>query len=290
MIKYSFVKKYQFFFSVHTLLIAIFSLVSSYVALRFKLSLYTDFLIVGVIIAFPISFAMREAFRRRERAIEYLSQFKASLYSIFYSFETSKLEREKKLEVKAIISDTSNALMRYLSEKSGNYLTIQQASGRLFIFIQDNEEYLKGSFSLKILLFFSKVNESIEFLIATKRHKTPWAVRLIIILGIYMFVAFYPASLLNRMGFNLALWYVFVMTFFKALILVCLYNIQSFLEDPFNKVGGDEIKLDNFQFSGLYVSNPVFIEKEPMKIVEKASGILPTEVKTMPVTEENKST
>src|SRR5580704_10860041 len=163
MIKYSFVKKYQFFFSIHTLLIAIFSLVSSYVALSFKLSLYTDFLIVGVILAFPISFAMREAFRRRERAIAYLSLFKGSLQSVFYCFENSKLDQERKKQVKNIFSNISSGLMQYLKGKPEDACTVDQHSEQFFSFIRDNEENLKSSFSVKIMLFFFRVTESIEF-------------------------------------------------------------------------------------------------------------------------------
>src|ERR1700685_2132860 len=76
-------KKYNFIFSVHTPIVLCLSLLSSYISLHFHLELFIDFLIVGVIIAFPISFTMREAFRRREKALEYISLFKATLQSLF---------------------------------------------------------------------------------------------------------------------------------------------------------------------------------------------------------------
>src|SRR6478672_2832796 len=98
-------KKYRFLFSIHTLFIAIISLISSFVSIRFEFALFADFLIVGVILAFPISFSMRESFRRRERAIAYLSLFKGSLQSVFYCFENSKLDQEKKMQIKNILSE-----------------------------------------------------------------------------------------------------------------------------------------------------------------------------------------
>ena len=74
-----FLKKYRFLFSIHTFIIACISLISSFISIQYEISLFADFLIVGVILAFPISFSMRESFRRRERAIAYLSLFKGSL-------------------------------------------------------------------------------------------------------------------------------------------------------------------------------------------------------------------
>ena len=147
-------KKYRFLFSIHTLIIAVISLISSYISIQFEFALFADFLIVGVILAFPISFAMREAFRRRERAIGYLSLFKASLQSVFFCFENSKLDQEKKKEIKNILLNISTGLFQYLAGKPENKPNIDQHTQRFFSFIGENEENLKSSFSVKIMLFF----------------------------------------------------------------------------------------------------------------------------------------
>ena len=111
-----------------------------------------------------------------------------------------------------------------------------------------NENEVKGSFSVKALQFYHHVNESLEFLVATKRHESPWAIRLIVLCSICVFTIIYPASLLERTGLHTSFWYIFAMTFSKALILVCLFNIQRLLEDPFNQNSIDGIKLNDFKF------------------------------------------
>jgi hypothetical protein len=246
-------KKYYFIFSVHTLIITCLSFISSYISLHFHFELFVDFLVVGVIIAFPISFTMREAFRRREKSLEYISLFKASLRSIYYCFESSGLDGAKKLEIRNILAGVSSELIQYLSDRSGDFLSVQAVSDRIYSFIQNNEENLKKSLSVKILLFMFRINESLLFLLAVKRHPTPWAIRLIILLGVYLFAIFYPASLLSRTGFQVTLWYVFVMTSVKAFIFICLYNVQNYLVDPFNQYGDDGVKLNDFQFTSLPV-------------------------------------
>ena len=62
------------------------------------------------------------------------------------------------------------------------------------------------------------------------------------------FTVFYPASLLHDVGFDVQLWYVFVMTFFKTFLLITLYNVEALLEDPFNQKGTDGIRIYDFAF------------------------------------------
>jgi hypothetical protein len=257
---------------VHTIIIACISLISSYVSRQYEFTLYVDFFIIGVILAFPISFAMREAFRRRERAIAYLSQFKATLQSLFFSFENSKLGQEKKTEVKFILSDISKRTIEYLAGKPDYESNVEEYTQRFFLFIRQNEENLKGSFSVKVMLFFFRVNESIEFLLATKRHKTPLGVRMVVLFSIYLFAVLYPSSLLHRVGFQGTLFYIFITTYFKAFLFTCLYNIQNSLEDPFIPGSVDSIRLHDFAFSPLNDALPSSIPGD-LKTEEKISAV-----------------
>src|ERR1700759_3629884 len=129
-IRMPYLKKYRFLFSIHTFLIACISMISSFVSIRYEISLYADFFIVGVILAFPISFSMREAFRRRERAIAYLSLFKGSLQSVYYCFENGKLNQDKKMEMKTILTDICTALMQFLKGRRQASCTVSQHTER----------------------------------------------------------------------------------------------------------------------------------------------------------------
>lgn len=183
-------KKYRFIFNIQTLLVVILSFLASFVSLQFHISMYIDFLFVGVFIAFPLTFTLREAFKRRERALRYLSLFKGSLQSVFYTFENSKLEANKKLEFENIAVNTTDVMIQYLSVKAGDASEVLRASRSLADFVHINRKELKSSLSVKILLFLFRVNTSIEFLLATKRHRTPWGVRAIVLFVVYGFVIF----------------------------------------------------------------------------------------------------
>jgi Kef-type K+ transport system membrane component KefB len=248
-------KKYLSIFNIQTLIVFLVCLISCYISLTFRLSIFIDFLILGIIIAFPLTFSLRVAFRRRERALQYLSLFKASLQSVVYAFGNSKLDETSKTEIKSIANDITDQLIDYLLRNKHDAAAVQKASHAIYTFVQVNRENLKSTFSAKVLLFIFRINESIEFLLATRRHNIPWGPKAIVLFAIYVFAVFYPASLLHKTGFNVPFWYVLTMTSAKSLFLISFYNIQKMLEDPFNQNSPDGIRLYDFQF--VYQPEPV---------------------------------
>jgi len=263
-------KKYLSILNVHSLLVLLLCLLSSYVCLQFRLKLYIDFLILGIVIVFPLTFSLRMAFRRRERALEYLSRFKAAMQSLAYVFGNSKLDVAKKQEFNKIAADISDKLIRCLGYNIEEPVTVQNASHEMYVFIQTNLATIKRRLSAKVLLFAHRTNESVEFLLATKRHRIPWAPKFIVLVAIYSFVIFYPAGLLNKTGFDVPLWYVFAMTGFKAFLLISFYNVQGMLENPFNQDSPDGIRVNDFRFANL---------PEPVVIIEKKEKLSTEETK-----------
>lgn len=204
---------------------------------------------MGIVIVFPLTFSLRMAFRRRERALEFLSSFKSSMQSIIYAIGNSKLEMDKKLEFKNLAVNISDKLVNYLGQNQDEAIVVQTAANEIYVFIQTNLPILKRRFGQKVLLFTHRVNESVEFLLAVKRHRIPWGPKFIVLVAIYAFVVFYPAGLLNKTGFDVAFWYIFAMTAFKAFLLISFYNIQGMLEDPFNQNSPDGIRLNDFRLA-----------------------------------------
>lgn len=241
-------KKYLSIFNLQSLLVVSIALISCFLTVEFNLRIFTDFLIIGIIIVFPLTFTMREAFKRRERCLQYLSLFKSSLHSVFYSLQDSKLEESRKVEFGNIAAKVADSLLQYLSRASDDVVAVQKAAHEIVTFINANKNATKKK-SLKILLFIFRINESIEFLLAVRRHRTPWGPKVIVLFAIYAFAIFYPASILYETGPELAIWNLFVMTGFKVLVLISLYNVQGLMEDPYNQNTPDAIRLDDFRFN-----------------------------------------
>lgn len=248
-------KKYLTIFNLQTVSVISLSLISAYVCTLYQFSIYFDFLILNFIIIFPLTFSLGMALKRREKAIQFLSLFKASLQSVYYGFQKSKLDIEQKAAFRKIAEGLSTELINYLADRSGNATTVREASHSIYTFTRDNKG-IKSSFSIKVSLFLFRMNESIEFLLATRIHRTPWGPRAIALFGIYFFAIFYPASLIHDIGTGRVNFiYVFLSTASKALILISFYNVQALLENPFNQKGTDGIKLGDFNlFAGMNIN------------------------------------
>ena len=241
-------KKYLAIFNFQTLVITCLSLVSCFLSIRYEFRVYADFLIFGIIIVFPLTFTMREAFRRRERSLQYLSLLKASLQSIIYLFKITKMEEQKKREVLGLAGSVTDTLIEYLSTPTGDATKVQQASSNMGAFIMLHKKETKSN-SFKIFSFVLRANESIEFLLAVKRHHTPWGPRAIVLFTIYVFALFYPPAILTEAGFAIATWNLFLMTAGKVIILISLYNVQRLMEDTFNPNTPDAIRLNDFRIT-----------------------------------------
>lgn len=240
-----------------TLIVVCLSFVSCYFTITYQFTLFTDFLIFGLLIAFPITLTTKEAFKRRERAIQYLSLFKASLQSLYYNVLNSKCEYREKESFKNIAIDVTGTLINYLkSVDHGDPSPIYAASDKIASFVMRNKKALKGSLPDKISFFLFRVNNSIEFLLATKRHKTPRGLNLVVKIAIYIFVVLYPASLLHETGPAESLGYLFVSSVVKSVFLISLVNVQEMLEDPFNQLGSDDIRMDDFTFTSQLLPSP----------------------------------
>ena len=248
----------QLFFSIfnrQTVIILLVALASSVCSLLLQFSLYIDFLILSLIIVFPLTITIKEAFNRREKAIRSYSNLKASLSTMFYLFENENIDWDKKNAFKNELIELSASLKKYLLGENEHAATVQKDAESIVRFFIINCDFIKKPVAMKSILFTQRIQADIEFLLATKRHHTPTGIRAIILFTIYAFVLFYPASLLHDTGFDVSAWYVFAMTGFKSLVLISIYNAQVQLEDPFNANSPDSIRLDDFQFRG-WIESP----------------------------------
>ena len=125
-------KKFTAIVNWQTLIVVCLSFVSCYFTIRYHFTMYMDFLIFGLLIAFPITLTTKEAFKRRERAMQYLSLLKASLQSVYYNVLNSKIEYREKESFKNIAIDLTGTLINYLKTANpGDPSPIHAASDKI---------------------------------------------------------------------------------------------------------------------------------------------------------------
>jgi len=233
-----------------TLYTLIISLAVPYLAYELQIVYNIDLTLISIAIIFPLVFAIRGAFRRREKALEHLSRFRGSLNVIKSCFATNaKLSDEKKKEIELIINEISDNLLDYLQNNSRKIQEIDDSVNKIERFILANEDVISGGFKLKIFGFMRSVNEGIENLEAIHTHRTPISLKAYCKIFIYIFPFIYTPTIINKIGFEEPEWITYFVVIVSEFILISLYNIQDQMEYPFDNDGLDDIKLDNFKLN-----------------------------------------
>jgi hypothetical protein len=212
-----------------------------------------DLTMVSIAIIFPLVFTIRSAFRRREKALEYLSRFKAGLITVDACFqENRKLSPESKEEVRQVIRNISLYLIGVLGDGSSTQGKLNEEAGKIAGFIRTHSDHIGNATALKIYRFMKDVYEGIENVLAIKHHRTPISIRAYCLIFIYIYPVIYTPSLYNRLHEGISYndsWILYTLSMFSTFILISLYNVQEQLENPFDQHGVDDVRLDDFKMS-----------------------------------------
>ena len=243
-------KKYLSIIDQRTYLVVLITIIASYLTLKYNFSYNFDLTVISLAIVFPLVFTIRGAFRRREKALEYLAKFKAGLISLNSSFyENGKLESAEKDEIFDIVNNINTNFLDYLGPKSQDLEKTKEEIVKIFRFIDNRKEKFSYSSAMRCHGYLNDVHQSIEFLAAVKIHGTPMIIRAYTLIFIYIFPLIYtPAiyyNLIQSSDFQEPV-LVYILSFLTSFILISLFNIQEQLENPFDQVGDDDIQLDGF--------------------------------------------
>ena len=197
---------------------------------------------------FPLVFTIRGSFRRREKALEHLSEFRGTLKTLDYFFMSNlKLTDEDKAEINGILVKISNNLMDQLKTNSHETGQVDGNIDELYNFIQLHKEFISGKREEKIYRLMQDLHETIENVHAINVHRTPISLKAYCLIFIYIFPLIYAPSIIYRVGTENSVWITYFIVVLSQFILISLYNIQNQLEYPFDDKGMDDIKLNIFK-------------------------------------------
>jgi hypothetical protein len=242
-------KKYLVIINYRTLIALVISLVALLVSYIFKFSYNIDLTLLSIAIIFPLVFNIRGSFKRRERALEYLSQFRSALLTLNYYFKNSpKLAEDDKSEITNILLEISNDLTAHLGKSDYDTKDIDESVQKVFNFVTDKDEFIPARYKVRIFSFLNDLHESIENLHAIHVHRTIISLKAYCEYFIYVFPFIYVPTIIFHVGLDTAKWVAFFPVLLTQFILISLFNIQDQIEYPFDNVGMDDIKLDTFKF------------------------------------------
>jgi len=240
--------RYLVIINYKTLIAVLISIGVLYFAEKNKIDYEIDLTLISIAIIFPLVFCIRSAFRRREKALEHLSQFRSNLRTVEHYLKMSKLTDDMLNEFSLLMNKLESEFLKELSKPDINLKKIDNNTEELFSFINNNE-YISSGIQAKAVRFLRDVSDGQDNLIAIHLHRTPISLKAYCLIFIYLFPLVYTPTIIHKMGNEAG---AMILTYFVVIlsefILISLYNIQDQMEYPFDDDGLDDIQLQKFKF------------------------------------------
>jgi len=209
-----------------------------------------DLTLISIAMIFPLVFTIRGSFRRREKALEHLSQFRSSLKTIHYYFlGNNNFSATEKQEVFEILENINNTFLTHLCKNDYDTKNLDETVYQVYNYMDEKKDLINDRLKSKVFRFLADVHESMENLNAIHSHRTPISLRAYCKVFIYLFPFFYAPIVVNNVGYENSMLIPYFIVLITEFILISLYNIQTKLEHPFDNDGLDDINLDVFKIS-----------------------------------------
>jgi predicted membrane chloride channel (bestrophin family) len=236
----------------HTFVVSLLAIGSTALCLHLDLEAEIPTGLIGLAVVFPIVFSINAAYRRREEALGFFGDLKAHAMSIYYAHRDWIPEgvdsREFAARSREQMLDVIRAIRDHFLEDRGRKAESFQRVHRAFSAISHSNELVRDAGIparkiARINQYLSKMTIDFEKMRNILDYRTPVSLRSYsrvflnafpVLFGPYF--TFLSSESYPAAGYLVALVY--------SLVLVTLDNIQEDLEDPFDMVGTDDVKLD----------------------------------------------
>jgi len=237
-----------------TLVVTLLAVASTFLCRYFKLLADIPVSLIGLAVVFPIVFSINAAYKRREEALKFFSGLKGHAVALYYAHrDWAPAEDGSESEHAGRIRETLEVALTAIREDLGNKGRTQGSLETVFgAFSQISRSHEKlreagvaANEISRINQYLSKMIIEFERMRNIAHYRTPIALRAYSRVFLNLFpIAFGPyfAHLCDKsetfpyVGYMVAVLY--------SLVLVTLDNLQEDLEDPYDELGADDIKLD----------------------------------------------
>ena len=236
------------FFNSRTLIAIIISQIAAFISITYQIKLNLNLLLFGLAIAFPLNFSIQAAYKRREKALEYFSLFKAGLMALYYHIQISEdLPAEKKTQGTNILKSTADQLWHQLENREYSYEPFQRKLNEIFAFMDTHREELSKWALFRMVRYMLNIQDASSYLMSLATHRTMSGMRFYSVFFVLIFPLVHVPILLYRLEDVVPYWTIHLFAALLTLILVTLTNFQKMIEYPFDQSGIDNIKLREFK-------------------------------------------
>ena len=244
--------------SLQTLVIVILSLVATYLCIWHEFYIELPTALIAIAIVFPIVFSINAAYRRREEALNHFADLKGNAIALFYAHRDwlPKEDRQHSERMKKLIERLLHNIHLYFTsspDKNTSCQGIFDVSSDISKSLEElRDAGVSGSEISRCNQYLRSIMIDFEKMKNVRLYRTPLSLRA------------YSSVFLNSFPILFAPYFAFIshdssytaigylVAAFYSLVLVSLDNIQEDLENPYDQIGADDLKLDVYdQYSGI---------------------------------------
>lgn len=221
----------------------------------YQINIQLDFTIMSVAIVFPLVFSITSAYQRRQDSIKEFAIFRnkiIDLTNIFYAVDKTKKNDYDLLFLSLL--EFQNNFVVYLkkSTSENDYNKIRKKRKDIFLIIDSYRDLYNEREKDSIIRVKNELFQCAERIRGIKIHPTPISIRKYCLVFIFLSPLLFNTQLVvqrTSSEFSLETIISLTMSVIVSFILIALYNVQDYIENPFDQMGLDDIKLTKMDVS-----------------------------------------
>lgn len=221
---------------------------------EFQVNVNVDFFIFSIAIVFPLVFSITSAYQRRQESIIEFTNFRNKIIDITnLMYAVNGFKKEEYNSIFSSLLGIQNQFLDYLIKESdaNDFKLIRKERKDIFKKIIAFKELFNEREKDSIISVKNEMFLSMEKLNGLKLHNTPISLRKYCLIFIYISPFLFNTKLISENQFQIHLWMdIPISVLFSMLIsfiLMALYNIQDYIENPFDQKGLDDLKINELK-------------------------------------------
>ena len=217
----------------------------------YDIKIEIDLTVLSVAIVFPLVFSITSAYQRRQDSIRYYTGFRNKIIDVtnlIYSVDNIDKEEynllfQKLITLQKLINSILLSDLNQL-DQSKEYRKLRKNIFSQIIKIKHkfNEREKDSIIRVKNELFFD-----VEMLNGIRIHGTPISLRVYCLIFIFISPFLFSSNqFFISESFNSELFST-IISLTISFILMALYNVQEYIENPFDQKGLDDLKINSLQ-------------------------------------------
>ena len=221
---------------------------------EFQVNVNVDFFIFSIAIVFPLVFSITSAYQRRQESIIEFTKFRNKIIDITnLMYAVNDFKKEDYNMIFSNLLGIQNQFLNYLINdyNVNEFKLIRQKRKDIFKKIIEYKNLFNEREKDSIISVKNEMFLSMEKLNGLKLHNTPISLRKYCLIFIYISPFLFNTKLISENQFHIYLGIdIPVSVLFSMLIsfiLMALYNIQDYIENPFDQKGLDDLKINELK-------------------------------------------